>query len=100
MLVSKYPFLDVHFYKFKGKGTKVWMKLLDYGIIMAKVDLGNDSKSGRRRVGYFANLHMMAYQVRWLGELSPLFQSKIKIFFVISGKRKFSRQGDDWDTSK
>jgi hypothetical protein len=64
MLVSKYPFLDVHFYNFKEKGHKSWSKLIDYGVVMAKVDLGNDPKTTRRRVGYFANLHMMAYQVR------------------------------------
>ena len=42
MIASKYPFLDVHFYKFKVKGDKIWMKLLDYGCVMAKLDLGKD----------------------------------------------------------
>ena len=42
MIASKFPFLDVHFYKFKVKGEKIWMKLLDYGCIMAKMDLGKD----------------------------------------------------------
>ena len=42
MIASKYPFLDVHFYKFKVKGEKIWMKLLDYGCVMAKLDLGKD----------------------------------------------------------
>jgi hypothetical protein len=42
MVASKYPFLDVQFYRFKVKNTKLWMKLLDYGCVMAKLDLGKD----------------------------------------------------------
>jgi len=37
------------------------MKLVDFGCLMAKVDLGQDSK-GMKHVGFVANLHMMAYQ--------------------------------------
>jgi hypothetical protein len=45
MVASKYPFLDVQFYRFKVKNTKLWMKLLDYGCVMAKLDLGKDKVS-------------------------------------------------------
>jgi hypothetical protein len=47
MIASKYPFLDVHFYKFRVKGEQIWMKLLDYGCVMAKLDLGKDKVNGR-----------------------------------------------------
>ena len=52
MIASKYPFLDVHFYKFKVKGDKIWMKLLDYGCVMAKLDLGKD-KVNKKWSGLF-----------------------------------------------
>ena len=42
LVASKYPFLDVHFYRFKVKSDKLMMKMCDYGCIMAKLDLGKD----------------------------------------------------------
>ncbi len=32
-------------------------------MIMVKVDLGKSNDDSTRKVGYFANLHCMAYQV-------------------------------------
>ena len=76
-IASKYPFLEVSFIKFEVENRSLWMKLIDYGCIMAKVDLGRDS-DGQRRVGFIANLHMMAYQ----GKFDLVISFFIKIDFL------------------
>jgi len=88
MLVSKFPFLDVHFFNFKAKGAKIWMKLIDYGCVMARVNLGQNEKTGRRRVGYLANLHMMAYQVNYVHT-----RKKVSIIFICF---KTNREKKTW----
>ena len=50
MIASKYPILDVDFYSFKIKGGKIWMKLVDYGCVMAKLDLGKDKVNAGNRL--------------------------------------------------
>ncbi len=59
-LASRYPILDVEYFPFDNR-KRNWQAFISYGMIMAKVDLGTEG-DGKRRVGYFANLHCMAYQ--------------------------------------
>ncbi len=42
MIASKYPFMEVHFHKFKSQGRKLMLRLFDYGCIMVKLNLGMD----------------------------------------------------------
>jgi len=42
MIASRYPILAAHFHKFTRKGSKLMLKLFDYGCVMVKLDLGKD----------------------------------------------------------
>ena len=55
MIASRYPILEAEFYACKYKRS-FWQQAICYGIIMAKVDLGQGN------VGYISNLHNVAYQ--------------------------------------
>jgi len=54
MIASKYPIVKVKFQPFSKK--KGWQKAVSYGVVICKLDLGNNN------VGILANLHTMAYQ--------------------------------------
>jgi len=54
MIASKYPILKVKFLPFSKK--KGWQRLVSYGVVICKVDLGDN------KVGILADLHTMAYQ--------------------------------------
>ena len=58
MIASKYPIVKVKFQPFSKK--KGWQKAVSYGVVICKLDLGNNN------VGILANLHTMAYQVSFL----------------------------------
>ncbi len=63
-IASRYPILEVAFVPFKAK-FRNWQAFISYGVVMAKVDLtGNRvlQAKERRKVGYLACLHLMAYQ--------------------------------------
>ena len=45
MIASRFPILAADFHKFTRKGTKLMLKLFDYGCVMAKLDLGKDKVS-------------------------------------------------------
>jgi sphingomyelin phosphodiesterase 3 len=60
MIASRYPILDVNFYSARHKNS-FWQQAICYGIVMAKVDLGQNS-DGQIVVGYISNLHNVAYQ--------------------------------------
>ncbi|XP_023344323.1 sphingomyelin phosphodiesterase 5 isoform X2 [Eurytemora carolleeae] len=53
-VASKYPVLDAEFFPFTQK--KSWQSYISYGVLVFKVDLGNN------RVGIISNLHTVAYQ--------------------------------------
>ena len=57
MIASRYPVLEVNF-KPMIYTNSLWQRAICYGVIMAKLDLGNGN------VGYIANLHNVAYQVK------------------------------------
>ena len=63
MFGSRYPILAAHFEPFKNKKPLSWQMLISYGVLAVKVDLGTDA-NGKRRVGFVANLHLMAFQVK------------------------------------
>jgi hypothetical protein len=42
MIASKYPIMVAHFHKFSRQGSKLMLKLFDYGCVIAKLDLGKD----------------------------------------------------------
>ena len=55
MVASKHPIKSVLFHPFSWKSS-VWQKCICYGVVVCKVDLGNDN------IGILANLHTMAYE--------------------------------------
>ena len=59
MIASRYPILAVDFHVCRHK-TSLWQKPICYGIIMAKVEL--EATTAKRKVGFLANLHNVAYQ--------------------------------------
>ena len=55
MVASKHPIKSALFHPFSWKSS-VWQKCICYGVVVCKVDLGNDN------IGILANLHTMAYE--------------------------------------
>ena len=62
MVASRYPILAALFSPFTNKKPFSWQMLISYGVIVVKVDLGGCGKGRRRRIGFLANLHLMAFQ--------------------------------------
>ena len=62
MVASRYPILAALFSPFTNKKPFSWQMLISYGVIVVKVDLGGCGQGRRRRIGFLANLHLMAFQ--------------------------------------
>jgi len=70
MIASKYPIMEANFYKFRFQGGQLFMRLIDYGCVMAKLDLGIDKVN---------------YDVEWKERTRELERENMKIcFFEIS----------------
>ena len=66
MIASRYPVVAAHYLPFPNKKPMSWQMLISYGVMMVKLDLGGG------RVGFVANLHLMAFQARTLVRFTEL----------------------------
>lgn len=64
MVASRYPILAAFYSPFENKKPLSWQMLISYGVVVVKLDLGGHGVENRRRsrIGFLANLHLMAFQ--------------------------------------